>query len=792
VACYATNLSAQTYRTDNPLSPALTGFGSAVAIAGDEVLVAEPLNATKPGLVYVYRKDRNGTWTEAAQLKASDASNLDRFGRWLAVDGSTLVIGATSRDSSKGGAYVFQRGGNGAWAEVARLLATDAKAGDALGRSVALSGRFALVGSAGHNGGAGAAYLFRRDDAGRWSQHAKLAPAVLQPNDFFGFVVALDGENALVAAVNRQNRQGAVFAYRHEAASDTWRELGTLPGTGLAPNTGFGAAMALKGGRALVAAPGLNGFTGAVLAYRFDADSGAWVEDGQLLPLDLPAQSQFGSSISFDGAQAWIGALTADRGVGRVYGFMLDPAAGWTEARPIAVDGLEPGDLFGGTVAVQGKLGVAGLVNDDFGEGSAVIFERTGADEWRAANRVLSVYENLPAVTGGKVECRSGMAAGFDCESVDLQAFLPVQAIGGGRGARVNDIWGWTDPETGREYALVGRVDGTAFVDVTDPVNPIYLGSLPLTAGAQPSIWRDIKVHKDHAFIVADNAGEHGMQVFDLTQLRAVRAPPVTFAETALYRGIHSAHNIVINEETGFAYTVGNGGGGETCGGGSHMVNIQDPKNPTFAGCFAHANTGRRGTGYTHDSQCVTYRGPDAEHQGREICFASNETALSIADVTDKANPRPLASAAYPNVAYSHQGWLTDDHRYFYMDDEGDESAGTAPTTRTLIWDVSDLDDPVLVKEHFGTTGATDHNLYIKGRYMYQSNYLSGLRVLDISDVANPVEVAYFDTVPYGENNAEMSGSWSNYPFFKSGTIVVTSMREGLFVLTKREVNLVP
>jgi choice-of-anchor B domain-containing protein len=335
-------------------------------------------------------------------------------------------------------------------------------------------------------------------------------------------------------------------------------------------------------------------------------------------------------------------------------------------------------------------------------------------------------------------------------------------------------------------------MDGTAFVDVTDPANPLYLGELPLHQGAKPNLWRDIKVYRDHAFIVADGAGPHGMQVFDLTQLRNVRVPPVTFTETAHYDRIFSAHNIAINEATGFAYPIGNSGGGETCGGALHMIDIRDPRHPTFAGCYADTATGIARTGYTHDAQCVTYVGPDARYQGKEICFNASETAVGIADVTDKAHPRSLSVASYPNVGYTHQGWLSDDHRYFFMDDELDELAGSVPRTRTLVWDVTDLEDPVLHTEYLGTNSASDHNLYVRGRYMYQSNYVSGLRVVDISDPAHPVEVGYFDTVPYGENVPGFAGSWSNYPFFKSGTIIVTSMREGLFVLRHRQMQLVP
>ena len=193
---------------------------------------------------------------------------------------------------------------------------------------------------------------------------------------------------------------------------------------------------------------------------------------------------------------------------------------------------------------------------------------------------------------------------------------------------------------------------------------------------------------------------------------------------------------------------------------------------------------------------CIVYDGPDREYAGKELCFGSNENALSIADVSDKNNPVQISAADYPNVAYAHQGWITEDHKYFFMNDEGDESnsvrAGQPMAgTRTLIWDIQDLDDPIMVKEHFGNTFTIDHNLYIKGNLMYQSNYVSGLRILDISDPENPEEVGFLDTVPWSEE-VEFDGSWSNYPFFESGTIVVSSGNEGVFFLKYRPVNLVP
>ena len=215
------------------------------------------------------------------------------------------------------------------------------------------------------------------------------------------------------------------------------------------------------------------------------------------------------------------------------------------------------------------------------------------------------------------------------------------------------------------------------------------------------------------------------------------------------------------------------------------MIDIRDPLDPTFAGCFADGSTGFAGTGYTHDAQCVIYTGPDEDYKDREICFGSNETALSIADVTNKENPEAISRAAYPGFGYVHQGWLSEDRRYFFVDDELDELGGLAPRTRTLVWDIEDLDDPILVKEHLGETTSTDHNLYVHNGLMYQSNYASGLRILDVSNPEVPVEVEFFDSVP-STDSPGFEGSWSNYPFFDSGVIVFTSRNEGLFVVRRQ------
>ena len=341
--------------------------------------------------------------------------------------------------------------------------------------------------------------------------------------------------------------------------------------------------------------------------------------------------------------------------------------------------------------------------------------------------------------------------------------------MGGGSG---NDIWGWTDPLTGREYALVGRSSGTAFVDISTPTRPIYLGDLPTQT--DHSAWRGIKVFADHAFIVSE-ALDHGMQVFDLRQLRSVPAPPATFAETAHYAGFGSTHTLALNSRTGFAYAAGT----RTCEGGLHAVDVRTPTSPRPAGCFSL-------DGYTHETQCVVYNGPDTVYRDREICFNSNEDTLTIVDATDKVEQVQLSRIGYGGSAYTHQGWLTEDQRFFLVNDEGDEAAFKHPT-RTWIWDVSNLDAPVIASTYDGATASTDHNLYIRGNLVYESNYRSGLRVLDASEIVQGLmrEVGFFDVYP-SDDAPGYNGAWSAYPFFASGSVAVNGIEQGLFVVRPR------
>ena len=389
-------------------------------------------------------------------------------------------------------------------------------------------------------------------------------------------------------------------------------------------------------------------------------------------------------------------------------------------------------------------------------------------------NQIDEPLVPLNDVINSVFPCENGMAGIYPCLGYDLLARISLEDFESASG---NDNWGWTDSETGKEYVLSGLDDSTAFVDISNPEVPVFLGKL-LTA-TEPSSWRDIKVYNNHAFIVSE-APQHGLQVFDLTKLRNLTADETFTADTRL-TGFGSAHNIAINEESGFAYVIGS----DLYEGGPVFIDINDPKNPEIVGGYS-------GDSYTHDAQIVIYNGPDTNFQGRELFFGSNSDGGSnnkvvIVDVTDKENPQRVNTITYENGGYTHQGYLSEDHTYFFLGDELDELRFGSPS-QTRIFDLTDLMNPLLHLNYFAGVNAIDHNGYSKNDLFYIANYTAGLRVLDISEIGSRrvSEIGFFDTYPR-DNNAKFEGLWNVYPYFESGVIAINDINSGLFLVKASE-----
>ena len=380
----------------------------------------------------------------------------------------------------------------------------------------------------------------------------------------------------------------------------------------------------------------------------------------------------------------------------------------------------------------------------------------------------------LEPIPFDRIPCENGLAGSYPCNGYDLLSHLPVNTFSA---RTLNDNWGWTDPETGKEYVLQGLNNGVAFVDISDPGAPIFLGNLPTQT--DQSTWRDVKVYNNHAFIVSEAFG-HGLQVFDLTRLRNLTYRQ-TFTADATLQTFGNAHNIAINEASGFAYVIGS----QEYSGGPYFIDIQNPTQPRPVGGYAASS-------YSHDAHIITYNGPDTEHVGKEILLGSNSDGgsnnqLVIVDVTDKESPRLLSRAEYPNGGYTHQAWMDPAHRFAYLGDELDES-NFGHRTKTLVFDLSDLDQPVLHHTYLGPSAAIDHNGYVKGDAYYLSNYSAGFREINVQDIANGnmTEDRFFDTFP-NNNATNFDGVWNIYPFFESGVIAISDIDGGLFLVKRSE-----
>ncbi|HYF38078.1 MAG TPA: choice-of-anchor B family protein, partial [Gemmatimonadales bacterium] len=459
---------------------------------------------SQPGAVHVYRRGPGGRWAEVSTVAAQGLSIEDAFGASIAVEGNIMVVGAPGTSERRGAVYVFDRDGSGRWTERARLTSTKAEAGDQLGRAVALRGGLLLAGSPGHAKNQGRVVVFQRTGAAAWTERGTLVGSPANAPEFFGSALALDGNRAFIGAPGQMfgdsGGPGRVVVFR--ATGDGWlKEAALTAGSGNRVR-GLGASLLVLSGELYAAAPAADSAAGAVYRFR-SSGSGRWEEIGRLASSNPEHPAFFGWALAAEGPELLVGAPFSGQGNGAIHVFRRE-GSDWKEQQSITTVGVGMSTQLGSALAVSRGVAVAGAPQAEFFEGSGFIYQKDRGGRWRPSGTVAdSNPSGLPAVTGREARCEGGKAKAFECRDADLVSFLPVSALGGKRGVLLNDIWGWTDSVTNREFALVGRTNGTAFVEVTDPANPKYLGELPMHKGARANMWRDIKVYKNHAYIVA-------------------------------------------------------------------------------------------------------------------------------------------------------------------------------------------------------------------------------------------------------------------------------------------------
>ncbi len=357
----------------------------------------------------------------------------------------------------------------------------------------------------------------------------------------------------------------------------------------------------------------------------------------------------------------------------------------------------------------------------------------------------------------GTVFAACAAFAQYASDKVSLLSQIPLATFGSTSG---NDCWGYVSG-SGREYVVMGLNNKVAVVEVTNPASPVIVGTIPHTS----SSWAAIKVYQGYCYVGTEASGS-GIQVIDLNQ---VDSGMVTLVRTITTPG--RTHTIAINPASGYFYSCGSReGAGWTC-----AFDCSNPSNPVRVGPTSLT------VNYIHESQVVSYTsGPYA---GKEIFFGCSESrGLEIWDFTSKTNPTHIKTISYPNVRYCHQGWLSADRKYFYINDELDENQFLI-TTRTIVMNVESLENAFYVGSFTSGLAAIDHNLYVHKGFLFESNYKSGLRIFDTYfNPEVPTQVGWFDTYPLDDTRG-FSGTWTNYPYLPSGTVAIADINRGLFLV---------
>ncbi|KNG45109.1 hypothetical protein DDE82_003134 [Stemphylium lycopersici] len=482
------------------------------------------------------------------------------------------------------------------------------------------------------------------------------------------------------------------------------------------------------------------------------------------------------------------------------------------------------------TTALLPLVAAHGFTHQQYASGEVMDLMMSGKEAAWAKQRAAGNYDNKKwmgfskkRTEKNKIKCKHGRIEAvandpdqtYKCKNIDLYDFKTHaelgDAVGEGSGS-----WGWTSH--GREFIAIGQTYGASFSEVTKDGQLEYLGRLP--ANNDSVIWREIKVVRDSLIVGSEGVGHH-VQVFDLNKLLDLSPKnPYTFdkvkdvALVDIAQGVRGrTHTVVANEEKNYAVACGAGGRpgrNDTCAGGPMFINMDDPTKPYVEGCNGQ-------DGYTHDAQCIVYRGPHKKYYGRDICYGYNEDTLTIYDVTNKkgmGNAGAIISRTpYVGASYTHQGWVLDPYwqTHIVMDDELDEgqidpnrTAVNSPARDgfavTYVWDIQNLEAPVVTGYYKTTTRSVDHNQYVYDGLDYQSNYQAGLRILDVSsipkfpDASKVKEIAYFDVYPPddfkpgGGDALWDGGTWSAYTF-DSGYVVINTIDRGVFVVKQADVK---
>src|SRR6266576_3062072 len=369
-------------------------FGSAAALNGSTALIGADGDNSFQGAAYLFAKS-NGSWSEGQKLTASDGLPGDEFGYRVVLADNTLLIGAFTATVggvvSQGAAYVFTQS-NGTWSESQKLIASDGALFDNFGASVALDGSTLVVGAngatVGGNAAQGAVYVFTESN-GTWTQTQKLTANDGAAYDNFGLSVALKGSTILVgsprAAIGGNAGQGALYVFAE--SNGTWSQVQKLTASDGAANSSFVESVALNGSTALFGANNatVNGHSFQGAAYIFTESNGTWSQTQKLTASDGTANANFGSAVALNASTALIGADGSAVGgntyQGKAYLFM-ESGGNWSQSDTfIASDGAVD-DYFGAALAWDGVTALISTPHPTIGgnsyQGAAYFYQQSG------------------------------------------------------------------------------------------------------------------------------------------------------------------------------------------------------------------------------------------------------------------------------------------------------------------------------------------------------------------------------------------------------------------------------
>ena len=444
-------------------------FGLSVAVDGDTALIG----AFGDGSAYVFIRAADGTWTQQAKLLAADGTVGDQFGRSVSLNGDTALIGAFGDNNYSGSVYVFVRAADGTWTQQAKLLAADGTDWVYFGRSVAVDGDTAIIGAYGDDDKgyySGSAYVFVRT-AGTWTQQAKLLAADGAASDYFGYSVAVDGDTAIIGAHGDNNDSGSAYVFVR-AADDTWTQQDKL----LVDNgiywVYFGYSVAVNGDTAIIGTVGDDNSSGSAYVFVRAADD-TWTQQDRLLADDRSVGDQFGASVAVDGDTAIIGAYRDDdKGYesGSAYVFIRAADGTWTQQNKLLADDGTDYDYFALSVAIDGDTAVIGAHGDNdkgYLSGSVYVFSSSNTAPVAAAG------PDQAAVQGDTV-CFDGSGS-TDADGDELTYLWTLDVWPAGSSAVL-------DNPTVDKPCLTADLPGTYTVSLT--VNDGTVDSAPSTAEA--------------------------------------------------------------------------------------------------------------------------------------------------------------------------------------------------------------------------------------------------------------------------------------------------------------------